>query len=233
MVSETYNAPVWVGRVDARANIPEAASRRCFADFPTIPLLQTAARLRLPALFTTIAQPHGSAKSDQYSLPRSCGGGLSRPLAGKLAPPAFRKLCAPCFDTVILTFLLVSNGRSGLGKNLIFYLRGGIPRLILVSSVRRSKQFASLIFIFWVFFSMVTTINIPTGISLETDLMEILTKTLPVDLRTTVVLVCSQLGITNIQMFNRATSAPNADAFRLKFQTLVAPVLRKRFPTTP
>ena len=73
----------------------------------------------------------------------------------------------------------------------------------------------------------------PTGISLETDLMEIPTNTLPVDLCTTMVLVCAHLGITNIQISKRATSAPDTEVLRTKFQKIVTPVLRKRLFTTP
>ena len=73
----------------------------------------------------------------------------------------------------------------------------------------------------------------PTGISLETDLVEILTKTLPVDLCTTMVLVCEHLGITNIQMSKRATRAPGTEAFRKKSQTIVTPILRKRLFAPP
>ena len=80
---------------------------------------------------------------------------------------------------------------------------------------------------------MATATHVPTGIGLETDLMEISTKTLPVDLCTTMVFVCAQLGITSIQMFKRATSAPDTEAFRTKFQTIVTPILRNRLFTTP
>ena len=79
---------------------------------------------------------------------------------------------------------------------------------------------------------MTNTTHVPTGISLGSDLMELLTNNLPVDLCNAMVLVCAQLGISNTLMFTRATSAPNADTFRIKFQTLVTPILRKRLFTS-
>ena len=77
-----------------------------------------------------------------------------------------------------------------------------------------------------------TATHIPAGIILGSDLLEVLTKTLPADFRTTMVLVCAQLGIQNVQMFRRATSAPDSEIFRTKFQTTAAPILRKRLFTT-
>ena len=80
---------------------------------------------------------------------------------------------------------------------------------------------------------MATTTHVPTATSLHADLTELLTKTSPVDLRTTIAIVCAHLVVTNIKMPNRATSAQNGDAFMSKFQTLVTPLLRKRLFPTP
>ena len=80
---------------------------------------------------------------------------------------------------------------------------------------------------------MATTTHIPTGIIIETELLEVLTKTLPVDLCTTMVLVCSNLGITSVYSFKLATCAPNIETFKIKFQTMAKPILRKRLFATP
>ena len=79
---------------------------------------------------------------------------------------------------------------------------------------------------------MTTSTHVPAGISLGSDLMELLTNNLPVDLCSTMVIACAQLGISNTIMFTQALSSPNADTFRIKFQTMITPILRKRVFTT-
>ena len=80
--------------------------------------------------------------------------------------------------------------------------------------------------------SITTAAHIPTGISLRTYLVGLLTNALPVDLSATMVLVFDRIGITDIQMFSRANNAPNAAAFMLNFHTVVTPFLRRRLFAT-